>query len=85
MNDFATLSFKVVTGKGGSDLVNNTEGKHPDGIYEEIYQPILEVFLPWVVFLVMEAFCDLLQPTIMSKIVDIGVARLFVMAEITLW
>ncbi len=28
-----------------------------------------------VAFLMTEAFCDLLQPTIMSKIIDIGVAR----------
>ena len=31
-------------------------------------------FLLALIFLVLEAFCDLLQPTIMSEIIDIGVA-----------
>ncbi|HOJ11136.1 MAG TPA: ABC transporter ATP-binding protein [Clostridiales bacterium] len=31
-------------------------------------------FLLAIVFLALEAFCDLMQPTIMSKIIDIGVA-----------
>src|SRR5665811_839669 len=32
-------------------------------------------FCTAVFFVVIEAFCDLMQPTIMSKIVDVGVAN----------
>ena len=33
-----------------------------------------KLFSPAVLFLALEALCDLLQPTIMSKIIDVGVA-----------
>ena len=34
-----------------------------------------KLFLTAVLFLTFEAICDLLQPTIMSKIIDVGVAK----------
>lgn len=34
-----------------------------------------KMFCVAVLFLTIEAFCDLLQPTVMSKIIDIGVAK----------